>query len=123
MDKKALEFLVEASKVLNSTLDVHTLVSLVYDLITSAVDCQTCSLGRLGEKGDRIEVLLAFGKTGRDVSGLTVERTNGIMGAAVRTGKPILLNDRDEIAAYSDAIDRNFKISKTWRSLPIRSCR
>jgi sigma-B regulation protein RsbU (phosphoserine phosphatase) len=112
MDKKSLEFLVEASKVLNSTLDVHTLVSLVYDLIVSAVDCETCSLGRLGEKGDRIQVLLAFGKTGPEVWELTVERTNGIMGEAVRTGKPVLLNDPQAIEAYSDAVDTTFTFPK-----------
>ncbi len=112
MDKKSLEFLVEASKVLNSTLDVHTLVSLVYDLIVSAVDCETCSLGRLGEKGDRIQVLLAFGKTGPEVWELTVERTNGIMGEAVRTGKAVVLNDPQAIDAYNDAIDTTFRFSK-----------
>jgi sigma-B regulation protein RsbU (phosphoserine phosphatase) len=112
MDKKSLEFLVEASKVLNSTLDVHTLVSLVFDLIVSAVDCQTCSLGRLGAKGERIQVLLAFGQTGPQVWDLTVDRTNGIMGEVARTAKPLLLNDPEKIAKYSDAIDANFGFQK-----------
>ena len=58
MDAKSLEFLVEASKILNSTLNVGALLSLVYDLIVAAVDCEVCSLGRLGEKGEKIQVLL-----------------------------------------------------------------
>jgi sigma-B regulation protein RsbU (phosphoserine phosphatase) len=112
MDKTSLEFLVEASKILNSTLDVRSLVSLVYDLITSAVNCQTCSLGRLGEKGQKIEVLLGFGKSGREVFGLIVDKANGIMGEAVRTGKPVIVNDSSVASQYSDPIDKAFGIPK-----------
>ena len=61
IDRKSLEVLVEAGKVLNSTLEIQTLLSLVYDLIVASVDCETCSLGRLGEKGEHIRVLLAVG--------------------------------------------------------------
>jgi sigma-B regulation protein RsbU (phosphoserine phosphatase) len=112
MDRKSLEFLVEASKVLNSTLDVKALILLVYDLVAAAVDCEVCSLGRLGEKGEKIEVLLAFGEVGRGVSGLTIEKGNGVMGQVVRTGKPLLVNRTSEITAYEDAIDRAFGYKK-----------
>ena len=37
MDRNSLELLVEASKVLNSTLNVPALVALVYDLIVAAI--------------------------------------------------------------------------------------
>jgi sigma-B regulation protein RsbU (phosphoserine phosphatase) len=112
MDLQSLEFLVETSKILNSTLDVRALVGLVYDLIVTAVGCETCSLGRLGEKGEKIEVLLAFGKSGAEVAGLTVEKTNGVMGRVVRTGKPVLLNDIGDLAAHSDALDAAFNLNK-----------
>jgi sigma-B regulation protein RsbU (phosphoserine phosphatase) len=112
MDKKSLEFLVEASKILNSTLDVRALVALVYDLIVAAVGCETCSLGRLGEKGEKIHVLLAFGRSSPDVSRLIVEETRGVMGKVVRTRRPLILNDREEISEYEDAIDRAFKVEK-----------
>ena len=113
MDRKSLEFLVEASKVLNSTLDVRALILLVYDLVVAAVDCEVCSLGRLGEKGMKIEVLLAFGQAGESVSGLTIEKTRGVMGQVVRTGKPLVLNTASEMAGYEDAIDRAFGFKKT----------
>lgn len=112
MDRKSLEFLVEASKILNSTLDVRALVALVYDLIVAAVDCEMCSLGRLGEKGESIQVLLAFGRTDPDVSKLTVEKTEGIMGEVVRTGKHLLINDPSRISQYADAIDRAYNVKK-----------
>jgi sigma-B regulation protein RsbU (phosphoserine phosphatase) len=112
MDAKSLEFLVEASKVLNSTLNVGTLVSLVYDLIVAAVDCEVCSLGRLGERGKKIQVLLAVGHTGTDVSQLTVVKTRGIMGEVVRTGKALMLNDPERISTYRDTIDKKFGFSK-----------
>jgi len=112
MNAKSLEFLVEASKVLNSTLNVQALVCLVYDLITSAVDCEVCSLGRLGEKGEKIRVLLALGETGPEATQLTVDKARGIMGQAVRTGKPLILNTPDEISSYTDAIDQTIPFQK-----------
>ncbi len=112
MDRKALEFLVEASKVLNSTLNVRALLLLVYDLIVAAVDCEVCSLGRLGEKGEQIEVLLAFGESGDRVSGLTIEKTNGLMGEVIGTGKPLLVNRSSDMARYEDTLDRTFGFTK-----------
>jgi sigma-B regulation protein RsbU (phosphoserine phosphatase) len=112
MDKTSLEFLVEASKILNSTLDVRTLVGLVYDLIIAAVGCETCSLGRLGEKGEKIHVLLGFGNSSPDISRLIVEETRGVMGEVVRTRKPLVLNDPGQVSEYEDAIDRAFKVKK-----------
>jgi len=112
MDKATLEFLVEASKVLNSTLDVKALVSLIYDLIVAAVDCETCSLGRLAEKGTRMEVLLAFGKSGNMVKGLTIEGGSGVMGEVIRTGRWVLINDQAKLRQYEDAIDRKFRFPK-----------
>jgi sigma-B regulation protein RsbU (phosphoserine phosphatase) len=112
MDQQSLEFLVEASKVLNSTLDVKALLLLVYDLIVTAVDCEVCSLGRLGEKGERIEVLLAFGVSGDRVSGLTIEKTKGIMGQVVNTEKPLLVNRPSDMAGYEDTLDRTFGFTK-----------
>jgi sigma-B regulation protein RsbU (phosphoserine phosphatase) len=114
MDPKSLEFLVEASKVLNSTLDERALLSMVYDLIVAAVDCEVCSLGRLAERGDTIQVLLAFGRSGPEVAGLTIEKGQGIMGRVVDTGKPLILNDPSQISEYQyqDALDRSFGFQK-----------
>jgi sigma-B regulation protein RsbU (phosphoserine phosphatase) len=112
MDRKSLEFLVEASKVLNSTLDVRALILLVYDLITAAVGCEVCSLGRLGEKGEKIQVLLGFGETGDKVSGLTIEKTRGVMGCAVSEGRPVVLNRVSDVARYRDALDERLGFNK-----------
>jgi sigma-B regulation protein RsbU (phosphoserine phosphatase) len=111
-DRKSLEILLEASKVLNSTLEVQALVSLVYDLILASVDCETCSLGRLSEKGNEIRVLMAFGKQGDEVSALVVDRGVGVMGTVVETGRALILNRPEEIEKYVDRIDREFRFKK-----------
>jgi sigma-B regulation protein RsbU (phosphoserine phosphatase) len=112
IDRKSLEILIEAGKALNSTLEVERLLRLVYDLIVASVDCETCSLARLGERGTEIRVLLAFGRAGDDVAGLMVERGVGIMGTVVETGESLMLNGPVEIARYVDRIDRKFKFPK-----------
>jgi sigma-B regulation protein RsbU (phosphoserine phosphatase) len=112
MDRKSLELLVEASKILNSTLDVQALILLVSDLVVAAVDCEVCSLGRLSEKGETIQVLLGFGQVGEKVAGLTVEKNRGVMGRVVSTGKPLILNHTSEIAGYRDALDEALGFTK-----------
>ncbi len=111
-DRKSLEVLLEAGKILNSTLEVQALISLVYDLILASVDCETCSLGRLREKGSEISVLMAFGKSGEEVSGLMIDRGVGVMGTVVETGDPLVLNDPDSIRQYADRIDQRFGFEK-----------
>jgi sigma-B regulation protein RsbU (phosphoserine phosphatase) len=104
MNKDSLEFLVEASKILNSTLDVDTLLSLIYDLVVASVNCETCSLGKLDEKGGSIRILLAFGKGGADVAGLRLGKGEGIIGRVVESGKSLLVNDAAEITRYGDGL-------------------
>jgi sigma-B regulation protein RsbU (phosphoserine phosphatase) len=114
MDKESLELLVEASKILNSTLDVDVLLALVYDLIVTGGNCETCSLGRMGERGEKIEVLMAFGKTGTEVAELrlTIDETQGVMGKVVRSGRPLIINDEKELARYRDQLDAAFAVEK-----------
>jgi sigma-B regulation protein RsbU (phosphoserine phosphatase) len=114
-DRKSLEVLLEAGKVLNSTLEVQALLSLVYDLILASVDCETCSLGRLSERGEEMRVLLAFGRSGEEVENLTIDRGVGVMGTVVDTARPLVLNGPDEVAKYADSIDSRF-------GYPKRSC-
>jgi sigma-B regulation protein RsbU (phosphoserine phosphatase) len=112
MHKDSLEFLVEASKILNSTLDVDTQLSLVYDLVIASVNCESCSLGKLDEKGDEIRVLLAFGKGGDEVAALRLPKGEGVIGRVVASGKPLLLNDPAEIGRHADALDQAFGLAK-----------
>jgi sigma-B regulation protein RsbU (phosphoserine phosphatase) len=114
MDTISLELLVESSKVLNSTLDVDVLLSLTYDLVQAAVGCETCSLGRLSEKGDKMEILMAFGKAGPEVSDmrLTIDESQGVMGKVVRSGRVVVTNDPVDLAGCLDVLDRTFAVEK-----------
>jgi len=112
MDKDSLEFLVEASKILNSTLDLDTLLSLVDDLVVSAVHCETCSLGKLDEKSDRIRILLSFGKRRADIANPTMEKGGGVIGQVVATGRPLVINDAGELNQYPDPLAEALKAAK-----------
>ncbi|MFH1219164.1 MAG: GAF domain-containing SpoIIE family protein phosphatase [Candidatus Eisenbacteria bacterium] len=112
MDKDSLEFLVEASKILNSTLDLDTLLSLVYDLVVSAVNCETCSLGRLDDKGERIRILIGFGKRAADIGNPSIDKGEGVIGRVVASGRVLLTNDPDEIGKYRDSLDQALDATK-----------
>lgn len=112
MEKAKLEFLVEASKVLNSALDVNVLLSLVYDLIVAAVNCETCSLGLLDEKGNKINVLMGFGRTGSAVKGISLPTNQGVMGRVIQSGSVILINNPNRLARHRDILDISFSYTK-----------
>ncbi|MFZ1946322.1 MAG: GAF domain-containing SpoIIE family protein phosphatase [bacterium] len=105
MDKDSLEFLVEASKTLNSTLDLDALLGLISDLVEVSVDCETCSLGKLDEKGNRIRILLWLGRAGAEVAGLDLAKGEGVIGTVVASGKPLVANDAAELGRYPDSAE------------------
>jgi sigma-B regulation protein RsbU (phosphoserine phosphatase) len=112
MDKDSLEFLVEASKTLNSTLDLDALLGLISDLVEASVDCETCSLGKLDEKGNRIRVLLWLGRAGAEVAGLELGRGESVIGAVVDSGKPLVANDASDVGLHRDPFDGPGQIPK-----------
>jgi GAF domain-containing protein len=112
MDKNSLEFLVEASKILNSTLDVDTMLALIYDLVIAAVNCETCSLGKLDEKGATIRILLGYGKIGSDISNPALDKGEGVIGRVVAGGKPLVVNDAHELGQYRDRLDEALQATK-----------
>ena len=112
MDKDSLEFLVEASKTLNSTLDLDAMLSLVHDLVVAAVNCETCSLGKLEEKSDRIEMLLAFGEKHAAAAGGGLGRDQGVIGRVVSGGQALVVNDTADLGRYPDPLEAALKASK-----------
>lgn len=112
MEKAKLEFLVEASKVLNSALDVNALLSLVYDLIVTAVNCETCSLGILNENASQLEVLMGFGRTGSAVKGIFLPANSGVMGKVIQTGSVVVMNHPVQLARHRDNLDISFSYPK-----------
>ncbi|MGQ9811438.1 MAG: SpoIIE family protein phosphatase, partial [bacterium] len=100
------------SKVLNSALDVNVLLSLVYDLIVAAVNCETCSLGLLDEKGNKINVLMGFGRTGSAVKGISLPTNQGVMGRVIQSGSVILINNPKRLARHRDILDISFSYTK-----------
>jgi phosphoserine phosphatase RsbU/P len=112
MNRDSLEFLVEASKILNSTLDLDMLLSLVYDLVVSAVHCETCSLGKLDEKSDKIRILLSFGRGRADIASPVIAKDEGVIGQVVAAGKPVVVNDSADLGRYPDPLAASTNIAK-----------
>ena len=106
MDEKSLEFLVEASKTLNSTLDLDAMLSIVRELVTSAVMCETCSLGRLDDKTGQIRILIGYGKGREEFRDLRLAKGEGVMGRVVASGAGSVTNDSATLQQQRDALDR-----------------
>lgn len=112
MERQALEFLVEASKTLNSTLELDRLLLLVRDLVISAVASETCSLAILGERTKRICMPIAAGRVQAELRSLCVEPEQGVIGRVIESVKPVILNRADEISRYTDSLDRSLGAPK-----------
>lgn len=95
-----LEFLIESSRLLNSTLILDKLLEVILKIVREAVSAETASLSLLSNDGKSLVYQLARGR-GTDVKGLSVPVGEGISGWVARHGTPVVLKDARTDERYS----------------------
>lgn len=115
-----LSFLVEASKVLNSTLDLSELLDIILKLTSRQTKADRGSLFLVDEKSQEIWSLIAHGLGSEEEIRLPIGQ--GIVGTVARTGEVVNLED-----AYEDQrFERDFDQETGYRTrsllcVPIRN--
>jgi sigma-B regulation protein RsbU (phosphoserine phosphatase) len=89
-----LQFLVEASKVLNSTADLPQLLRLILDIATCETRAERGTVFLVDTKRDEIWSVIAHGLTQREIR---LPMGSGVAGYVAKAGTPVNLHD-----AYSD---------------------
>jgi serine phosphatase RsbU (regulator of sigma subunit) len=100
-----LEFLVESSRLLNSTLILDELLGVILNIVKKAVSVESASLSLLDAEKKQLVYQLGRGR-GTDERGLAVAVGEGISGWVAKNGKPVILNDARNDARYSYELER-----------------
>lgn len=101
-----VEFILRASKVLNSTLDFDELLTRIMELTTEAISAETGSLLLHDERRGGLVFQVALGEKGALVKEFVVKPGDGVTGRVFETGDPVIVNDTGEYYGFTGAIDR-----------------
>jgi len=100
-----VEFLLQASKVLTSTLDFDELLKRIVELTTSAVRAETGSLLLYDERVGGLVFEVALGETGERMRHMVIKTGRGVPGRVFERAQPVIVNDPSSHADFDAEID------------------
>ncbi len=113
-----LQAVVEASELVNSTLDVPEIARRVVELATSLIGADRGSLFLVDGDGETLHALVAHGV---EAGTLSVRRGEGIVGTVAAEGTPILLDDPYSDPRFDPAVDRRTGYrTRSLLTVPVR---
>ncbi|HLH06445.1 MAG TPA: GAF domain-containing protein [Terriglobales bacterium] len=97
-------FLLEVADVVNTTLDLDTLLRRVAEIIRRIIDYQIFAILLLNEKTQELRFRFAIGHTPETVEKTRVKVGEGVTGLAVQNRETVLVNDVSSTPYYIEAI-------------------
>jgi sigma-B regulation protein RsbU (phosphoserine phosphatase) len=97
-------FLLQVADVVNSTLDLDTILRRVSELIRKAINYEIFAILLLNEKTQDLRIRFAVGHTPETVEKTRVKIGEGITGQAVLKREPIVVNDVRRTSGYIEAL-------------------
>jgi len=97
-------FLLEVADVVNSTLDLDTILRRVAELIRRVIDYEIFAILLLNEKTQDLRFRFAIGHTPETVERSRIKVGEGITGQAVLKREPIVVNDVHRTSGYIEAL-------------------
>jgi phosphoserine phosphatase RsbU/P len=97
-------FLLEVADVVNTTLDLDTLLRRVAEIIRRVIDYQIFAILLLNEKTQELRFRFAIGHTPETIEKTRVKLGDGVTGLAAQKREPILVEDVRNTAFYIEAL-------------------
>ncbi len=97
-------FLLEVADVVNTTLDLDTLLRRVAELIRRVIDYQIFAILLLNEKTQELRFRFAIGHTPETIEKTRVKMGDGVTGLAAQKREPILVEDVRNTPFYIEAL-------------------
>src|SRR5258707_1759415 len=104
VDVEAL--LVEVSDVLNTTLDLDTLLQRVAEVVKRVIDYEIFSILLLNERTQELRFRFQIGHLPEVVERIRVKVGEGVTGRAVKERRAVLVDDVSKDAQYIEAVPR-----------------
>jgi PAS domain S-box-containing protein len=93
MRQQDLELLLNANRVLASTLEIDRLLKVVLELAAEVVQAETGSLLILDERTNELVFDVALGEAGKELKTIRLKLGEGIAGWVAQENKPLIVND------------------------------
>src|SRR3989338_7081459 len=93
MNIENIELLLNANRILASTLDLDKLLKVVLELAAQVVQAETGSLLILDEKTNELVFDVALGEAGKELKTIRLKLGEGIAGWVAKENKPLIVND------------------------------
>lgn len=117
---KELEFLIRSSHVLNSTLDLDRLLSVIMKIVKDALRVETVSVLFPDATKENMVFQLARGKRGREIVGLSVPVGEGVVGWVAKNRKPAVVNNLKDDHRFSAVLEQKFGLkTREIMSIPL----
>jgi len=97
-------FLLEVADVVNTTLDLDTLLRRVAEIIRHVIDYQIFAILLLNEKTQELRFRFAIGHTPETIEKTRVKMGEGVTGLAAKNREPILVEDVRNTPFYIEAL-------------------
>lgn len=102
-----LSRLIEVTRTLNSTLNLHELLQLIMAAATELLHAETSSLLLVDEETGELTFEVATGEPGQEVVKLRVPPGQGIAGWVVQHGEPVVTDRPRDDPRFYDQIDKS----------------
>ncbi len=110
-DKDANSELLEASRVINSSLDLHETLNSVACQAAKVMNAEGASVLLLEDKSNKLIFKAAHGQKADELIDQIFDADLGIAGKVLRTRKPELVNDVSQNNHFLDKFDTNLKFT------------
>src|SRR3989338_346461 len=104
-----IDLLLNANRILASTLDIDKLLKLVLELAAQVVQAETGSLLLLDEKTDELVFDVALGEAGKELKTIRLKMGEGIAGWVAKENKPLIVNDPSNDPRWTKKGDQKTK--------------
>ena len=104
-------FLLEVADVVNSTLDLDTILRRVAELIRRVIDYEIFAILLVNEKTQDLRIRFSIGHTPETVERTRVKVGEGITGQAVLKREPIVVNDVQRSSGYRSSAAGSFQLA------------
>ena len=98
------EFLVEVADVVNTTLDLDTLLQRTAELVRRVIDYEIFAILLLNEKTQELRIRFQLGHTPEVADRLRVKVGEGVTGRAAKTREAVLVNDVSAEPSYIQGV-------------------
>ncbi|MEK6573154.1 MAG: GAF domain-containing protein, partial [Chloroflexota bacterium] len=118
---RQLATLNQLAQTITSTLDLETLLQRILESAVDILNCEAGSLFLVDEESNDSVLKVAVGPVARDIIGIRVPAGKGIVGSAVETGQPVIVNDTAHDPRWFQKPDQTTGfVSRAMMAVPLR---